>query len=83
MEAVFGPTLAMINQDFSEFPEHRAGLFRLLRSINLNCFPALLALPPPQFKLFMDSIVWAIKHVTRDIADIGLNCAPFLPLPVY
>lgn len=55
MEAVFGPTLNMINQDFAEFPEHRAGLFKLLRAINLNCFPALLTLPPDQFKLFMVS----------------------------
>lgn len=39
MEAVFGPTLSMITQDFAEFPEHRVGLYRLLRTINLNCFP--------------------------------------------
>lgn len=39
MEAVFEPTLNMINQDFAEFPEHRMGLFRLLRAINLHCFP--------------------------------------------
>lgn len=24
--------------------------------------------------MFMDSIVWAIKHTMRDIADVGLNC---------
>lgn len=82
----------MINQDFSEFPEHRVGFFKLLRAINLNCFPgkqysspscdettdeitilALLTLPPQQFKLFMDSIIWAIKHTMRDIAETGLN----------
>ncbi|KAI0315517.1 CRM1 C terminal-domain-containing protein [Amylostereum chailletii] len=73
MEAVFEPTLSMINQDFAEYPEHRVGFFKLLRAINLNCFPALLNLPPTQFKLFMDSIVWAIKHTMRDIADTGLN----------
>lgn len=39
LEAVFEPTLNMINQDFSEFPEHRVGFFKLLRAINLNCFP--------------------------------------------
>ena len=81
----------MINQDFAEFPEHRVGFFKLLRAINLNCFPgkraaifaprrpsdpvtALLGIPPTQFKLFMDSIIWAIKHTMRDIADTGLNC---------
>ncbi|CAL1704171.1 unnamed protein product [Somion occarium] len=73
LDAVFEPTLNMINQDFAEFPEHRVGFFKLLRAINLNCFPALLTLPPPQFKLFMDSIIWAIKHTMRDIAETGLN----------
>jgi exportin-1 len=73
LDAVFEPTLNMINQDFSEYPEHRVGFFKLLRAINLNCFPALLDFPPPQFKLFMDSIIWAIKHTMRDIADTGLN----------
>ena len=34
---------------------------------------ALLGIPPQQFKLFMDSIIWAIKHTMRDIADTGLN----------
>ncbi|TFY68891.1 hypothetical protein EVG20_g3368 [Dentipellis fragilis] len=73
LDAVFEPTLNMISQDFSEFPEHRVGFFKLLRAINLNCFPALLSLPPMEFKLFMDSIVWAIKHTMRDIAETGLN----------
>jgi exportin-1 len=79
----------MINQDFAEFPDHRVGFFKLLRAINLNCFPgmttmltsdrfahqvsALLGLLPQQFKLFIDSIVWAIKHTMRDIAETGLN----------
>ncbi|THG98585.1 hypothetical protein EW026_g3626 [Hermanssonia centrifuga] len=73
LDAVFEPTLNMINQDFAEFPEHRVGFFKLLRSINLHCFPALLTIPPSQFKLFMDSIIWAIKHTMRDIAETGLN----------
>lgn len=34
---------------------------------------ALLELPPAQFKLVMDSVVWAFKHTMRDIADTGLN----------
>ncbi|KAL1748108.1 CRM1 C terminal-domain-containing protein [Schizophyllum fasciatum] len=72
LDAVFEPTLNMINQDFSEYPEHRVGFFKLLRNINLNCFPALLTIPPPQFKLFMDSVIWAIKHTMRDISDLGL-----------
>ena len=34
---------------------------------------ALLELPPAQFKLVIDSIVWAVKHTMRDIADLGLG----------
>ncbi|KAK2460616.1 hypothetical protein APHAL10511_007086 [Amanita phalloides] len=73
LDAIFEPTLNMINQDFAEYPEHRVGFFKLLRAINLNCFPALLGIPPNQFQLFMDSIIWAIKHTMRDIAETGLN----------
>lgn len=38
-----------------------------------NLLVALLELPPAQFKMLMDSIVWAFKHTARDIADTGLN----------
>ena len=34
---------------------------------------ALLTLPAAQFKLIMDSIVWAFKHTMREIADTGLH----------
>jgi exportin-1 len=63
----------MITKDFAEYPEHRAGFYHLLRATNLNCFQALLELPPHLFKLFIDSIVWGFKHTMRDIADIGLD----------
>lgn len=72
IDAVFEPTLAMISQDFSEFPEHRVGFFGLLRAITESCFDALLLLPADKFRLTMDSIIWAIKHTMRDIADQGL-----------
>ncbi|GAA5968577.1 hypothetical protein JCM21900_004793 [Sporobolomyces salmonicolor] len=61
---------------------HRVAFFKLLRVINLNCFDALLTIPAPQFKLVMDSVVWATKHTMRDIGDLGLTYAAlFLPLP--
>ncbi|CEQ43154.1 SPOSA6832_05061, partial [Sporobolomyces salmonicolor] len=73
LDAVFECTLSMINQDLTEFPEHRVAFFKLLRVINLNCFDALLTIPAPQFKLVMDSVVWATKHTMRDIGDLGLT----------
>ncbi|GAA6019734.1 hypothetical protein JCM10207_009246 [Rhodosporidiobolus poonsookiae] len=73
LDAVFECTLGMINQDLTEYPEHRVAFFKLLRVINLNCFDALLAIPAPQFKLVMDAVVWATKHTMRDIGDLGLT----------
>jgi len=45
----------------------------ILQAVNNNCFPAFLAIPPPQFKLVLDSIIWAFKHTMRNVADLGLN----------
>ncbi|CAM6031999.1 unnamed protein product, partial [Sphagnum compactum] len=33
----------------------------------------LLKLPPNQFKLVIDSIVWSFKHTIREIGDMGLE----------
>jgi exportin-1 len=63
----------MINKDFAEYPEHRVGFFALIGAINKHCFDTLINLPGPQFKLILDSIVWAFKHTMRDIGDTGLS----------
>ncbi|KAL7408945.1 Crm1-F1 [Mrakia frigida] len=75
LDATFECTLNMINQDFAEYPEHRVGFFKFLRAVDQFCFPALVTLPGPQFKLVVDSAIWAIKHSMRDISEIGLNFA--------
>jgi len=49
----------------------RPGCFRYRDADALRV--ALLTLPPAQFKLFIDSIVWGMKHTMRDIAEIALN----------
>ena len=63
----------MINKDFQEFPEHRTNFFILLQQVVTHCFQALLNIPPTQFKLVLDSIIWAFKHTMRNVADTGLN----------
>lgn len=63
----------MINKDFQEFPEHRTNFYLMLQQVVTHCFPALLQIPPPQFKLVLDSIIWAIKHTMRDVGDTGLG----------
>ncbi|KAF2840696.1 hypothetical protein M501DRAFT_930331 [Patellaria atrata CBS 101060] len=73
MENVFECTLDMINKDFSEYPEHRVEFFKLLRTINLRCFPALLRLDSRNFKFVIDSCMWASKHDNREVESAGLN----------
>ena len=36
-------------------------------------FSAFLSIPPQQFKLVLDSVIWAFKHTMRNVADTGLN----------
>jgi len=73
LESIFECTLDMINKDFSDYPEHRVEFFKLLREINLRCFPALLKLDQRQFKLVIDSCMWASKHDNRSVEGEGLN----------
>ncbi|XP_059157239.1 exportin-1-like [Physella acuta] len=72
-DAVFECTLTMINKDFEEFPEHRTNFFLLLQAVTQHSFQALLHIPPAQFKLVLDSIIWAFKHTMRNVADTGLD----------
>nr|CAG4635920.1 EOG090X00LI [Eubosmina coregoni] len=72
-DAVFQCTLDMINKNFEEFPEHRTNFYLMLQAVNNHCFPAFLSLPPAQFKLVLDSIIWAFKHTMRNVADTGLD----------
>jgi hypothetical protein len=45
-----------------------------MKALVLNyTVPALLNIPPPMFKMFIDATIWAIKHTMRDIADLGLS----------
>ena len=72
-DALFECTLDMINKDFEEFPEHRTNFFLMLQAVNHHCFTAFLSIPAAQFKLVLDSIIWAFKHTMRNVADTGLN----------
>ncbi|KAJ1940430.1 Karyopherin transporter, partial [Linderina pennispora] len=74
-DSLFESTMGMINQDFTEYPEHRLAIYQLLRTINQKCFNATLNLPPPQFRFMVMSVMWGFKHTLRDIADIGLTIA--------
>ena len=46
---------------------------RPLQAVNTHCFTSLLNIPAAQFKLVLDSIIWAFKHTMRNVADTGLQ----------
>ncbi|EHY60774.1 Exportin-1 [Exophiala dermatitidis] len=73
MDSIFECTLDMINKDFHEYPDFRVEFFKLLQAINLFCFSALLKLDGRQFKLIIDSCMWASKHDNREVENTGLS----------
>ena len=73
MDSIFECTLDMISKDFHEYPDFRVEFFKLLQAINLFCFPALLKLDGRQFKLIIDSCLWASKHDNREVENTGLS----------
>lgn len=72
-QAVFECTLEMINKNFEEFPEHRTNFYILLQQVVQYNFKTLLEIDPAQFRLVLDSIIWAFKHTMRNVADTGLQ----------
>ena len=72
-EAIFDCTLGMINQNYEEFPEHRLNFYVMLQAVNRHCFPALRSLPPAQLEAVLDTVIRAIQHKMRNVADTGLD----------
>lgn len=72
-QAVFECTLEMINKNFEDFPEHRTNFYILLQQVVTYNFQTLLSIDPAQFRLVLDSIIWAFKHTMRNVADTGLQ----------
>lgn len=73
LEHVFEPTLDMIGKSMNDYPEFRVEFFKLLRTINLDSFAALLRLPPQIFKKTVDACLWASKHDNREVEGFGLS----------
>ena len=71
--ALFPATLEMITKNFEDFPEHRTAFFALIQAVTDYCFESLLKISPAEFKLVMDSVFWAIKHLDRSIQETGLS----------
>lgn len=72
LENIFECTLEMINKTMNDYPEHRVEFFKLLRTINLESFPALLKLPEAVFGQTIDACLWGAKHDNREVESSGL-----------
>lgn len=72
LENVFECTLDMINKTMNDYPDHRVEFFKLLRTINLESFPALLKLPEAVFQQTIDACLWGAKHDNREVESSGL-----------
>lgn len=72
-EMVFECTLDMIRGDFQSYPDHRTKFYDLLKAVNSHCFQALFYLPEPRLKLYVDSLIWALKHEQPAVAESGLQ----------
>ncbi|GBG24586.1 Exportin-1 [Hondaea fermentalgiana] len=73
LSPVFVPTLEMITQNYTEYPEHRIAFYKLLKALNQHCFERLFDVPSDTQKNIIDAIVWAFKHTERNICETGLE----------
>jgi exportin-1 len=72
LDHTFAPTVSLIVENTTDFPEHRVNLFRLLHALNEHCFDAFLAYISSHEDI-VDSILWAIKHTERNVMSTGLE----------
>ena len=70
-DKVFFCTLDMLRQDTHSYPDHREAFFELLLEVNRHCFNSLFLLPPEKLSLFVESVLYAMKHQHPKIAEIG------------
>jgi len=70
---VFDSTLDMIKGDFQSFPDHRVNFYNLLAAVNKHSFDSLITMPPASLRLYVDSLVWALKHEQPNVSEAGLD----------
>jgi exportin-1 len=73
LNCLFESTLSMISDNFTNFMDFRRNFFTLIRNIVDFCLEGLFQTSDESFKVFIDSIIWAIKHYQIELAEIGLE----------
>lgn len=72
-ELVFMPTLEMIKEDTSLYPEHRVNFFPLLDAAIRNCFKLVVNLPDNLLTLIIQAVLWSLQHTIRSISEMGIS----------
>ncbi|MES1913812.1 MAG: hypothetical protein MHM6MM_005967 [Cercozoa sp. M6MM] len=73
MSVLFGSTLQMITADFEAFPDVRIQFYRLLRAVCQRSADVFFRISPDEFSTVIHSIVYAFRHLQRDVAETGLE----------
>merc|ERR1712188_170967 len=73
MKAVFEVTYQMLVANFEDYPEIRHNFFSLLKAIVTHCFGSIFQIPPEYQRAVVTSIVGAMKHTERIVAEMGLD----------
>ncbi|CAD5232029.1 unnamed protein product [Bursaphelenchus xylophilus] len=73
MEIVFMPTLEMIQAETSQYPEHRVNFFQMVQAATTSCFDVVIKLPEKMLSLIVQSLLWALQHTIRTVAEIGIQ----------
>ncbi|KAJ1607688.1 putative exportin 1 [Cryptosporidium canis] len=68
----FECTLSMIKDNFHAYPDHREFFYTFLSDCNEFCFLQLFNLPGNILTLYVESIIWAIRHEQPNMAEKGL-----------
>lgn len=66
-------TFVMIQRNFDDFPDHRVKVYRLLKTIVVNCFKVVVSFDQADFNTMMMALYWAIKHHNDEISKLGLE----------
>ncbi|TRY52326.1 exportin 1 [Cryptosporidium tyzzeri] len=69
---LFECTLSMIKDNFHAYPDHREFFYSFLADCNEFCFLQLFNLPGNILTLYIESIIWAIRHEQPNMAEKGL-----------
>ena len=63
----------MIKNNFTDYMDFRKGFFSLIKNIVFFSTEGVFNAEEAHFQIFIDSIIWALKHDQPELADLGLD----------